>query len=115
MHALTRSLLHLLLVLTLVLTGEALVTERGRAAAAGQMVICTGTGTVMVSVDAEGKPTGPAHICPDGALALFDDGPGMAVLPPALPLLVALPKVESRVHIAGAGTVPSVARGPPAV
>lgn len=74
MRRFARYPLQLLLVLALVVTGQALAQARGQAAAVGQMVICTGTGPVMVSVDTEGNPTGPPHICPEGALALFLDG-----------------------------------------
>lgn len=48
-----------------------MAVARGLPGPAGQMVICTGTGPVMVSVDENGAPTGPAHICPEAALSLI--------------------------------------------
>ncbi|MEX0349094.1 MAG: hypothetical protein AB3N15_06675 [Paracoccaceae bacterium] len=55
----------------LALTGQGLAMSRGVSAAVGQMVICTGTGPVVVHVDAEGQPTGPPHYCPDYAVSLL--------------------------------------------
>ena len=59
------------LVLALTLTGQSMAMARGATDAAGQMVICTGAGVVVVHVDAEGNPTGPPHICPDCALTVI--------------------------------------------
>lgn len=66
-----RIYLALALSLMLVVTGQGMAVARGMRGPAGQMVICTGSGPVMVSVDEKGQPTGPAHICPDGALSLI--------------------------------------------
>ena len=41
-------------------------------APAGEIVLCTGSGAATVAVDAQGRPTGAVHICPDCALSLFD-------------------------------------------
>ncbi|NNE50983.1 MAG: hypothetical protein HKN30_01095 [Sulfitobacter sp.] len=65
-----RPLLSLLIALTLALTSQSMAVARGASAAAGQMVICTGTGPQAVYVDAEGQPTSAPHICPDAALEL---------------------------------------------
>lgn len=72
-------LIALFLALTLALTSQAFALARGQAAAAGEMVICAGGGFLTITVDAEGKPTGPAHVCPD-ALAAF----GVVSAPPVV-------------------------------
>lgn len=77
-----RTYLALLLSLMLVVTSHSMAVARGMPGPAGQMVICTGTGPVMISVDEDGQPTGPAHICPDAALSLIQvafDSPPPAV------------------------------------
>ena len=60
------------LALILVLTSGAMAVARGQTMAAGSIVICAGGGPVSIPVDADGNPTGPAHICPDCALSLLD-------------------------------------------
>jgi hypothetical protein len=103
----------LVLALTLVLTSQAFALARGQAAAAGQMVICTGTGFVMLTVDADGNPTGPAHVCPDAIAVL-----GALVPPPALPVRPAVLATRVTGPAADApllSTAPqgAQARGPP--
>jgi len=66
-----RSFACLVFALVLGLTGQSMAFARGQAVATGEMVLCTGGGIVSVPVDAEGNPTGPAHICPDCALSLI--------------------------------------------
>jgi hypothetical protein len=65
-------LLSLLLALTLVVTAQAAVLARTQNAPAGAMVICTGGGLVTIELDAEGNPTGPAHVCPDAVASLAE-------------------------------------------
>jgi hypothetical protein len=72
----SRSLVSLLLILCLLVTGNALSSARGQGMAVGQMVICTGTGPVVVHVDAEGQPAEAPHYCPDCALTLIATGAG---------------------------------------
>lgn len=48
---------------------------RGASAAAGQIVICSGTTTEIVFVDAEGMPTEAPHFCPDCVVSFSDDRP----------------------------------------
>jgi hypothetical protein len=60
-----RFLCSLLVVASLVMSGIGAAQTRGAATATGQMVICTGTGTVVIHVDARGEPTAAPHICPD--------------------------------------------------
>jgi hypothetical protein len=103
----------LFLALCIALTSQAFALARGHAAAAGEMVICTGAGFVTVAVDAEGKPVGPVHICPDAVVALA----GLATAPVGAVLRLR----EARAEVAGGAVValPSwrvgvkQARGPP--
>ncbi|MFX4298946.1 MULTISPECIES: hypothetical protein [Roseobacteraceae] len=60
-----------LAMLTLVVTAQAFAQARGSADAVGQMVLCIGTGSVTVNVDANGQPVDAPHICPDAALTLL--------------------------------------------
>lgn len=67
-----RALVGVVLVMGLVLTGHSVAVARGLSGSVGFMELCTGTGPVMVAVDADGVPVGPTHICPDYGLALLD-------------------------------------------
>lgn len=75
-------LLPVLLSVLIGLTSLTLGHARGQARMGETVVLCTGSGAVVVTLDAEGNPTGPAHICPDMALALMA---GVAAASPALP------------------------------
>jgi hypothetical protein len=66
-----RSLVAGLAILATLLTAGAVGAARGQAAAAGEIVICSGGAAVTVPVDADGNPTGPPHWCPDCVLMLF--------------------------------------------
>lgn len=68
--------------LLLVLTGQGVAVSRGMDAAVGQMVLCTGTGPVVVYMDADGQPTSPPHYCPDYAQTLLG---AVAVAQPPVP------------------------------
>lgn len=67
-----RSLVSACLVVALVLTAQAMAVARAMPTAAGMLELCTGAGPVMVPVDSDGNPTGPAHICPEFGLSLLD-------------------------------------------
>jgi hypothetical protein len=71
MTAVVRIYLAVMLSMVLALTGQSLAQSRGVSIAQGQMEICTGTGPVMVYVDADGQPTQAPHYCPDFALTLL--------------------------------------------
>lgn len=60
--------------LMLVVTSLSMAVARGAPGPAGQLVICTGSGPVMINVDSEGQPTGAVHICPEAALSLIQMG-----------------------------------------
>jgi hypothetical protein len=109
-----RALAALALALILALTSGTLAMARGQTMAAGEIVICSGGAAVTLAVDAEGKPTGPAHICPDCALTFLV----AAAAPPAtIPTLVetvsalALPGIARPTP--AAHVLAPTARGPP--
>ena len=109
-----RRYLGLILALAVALTAHNAAALQGSRDAAGQMVICTGTGPVVVYMDSEGQPMPPPHSCPDCVMHLLD-----AVAPsPAIAAPVASGHREASV----AKTVPgraqqilrATARAPPA-
>lgn len=57
--------------LLVIFTGQGVAMTRGIDHVAGQIVLCTGAGPVVVYVDAEGQPTRAPHYCPDYALNLL--------------------------------------------
>ncbi|WP_254436197.1 hypothetical protein [Ruegeria arenilitoris] len=79
--------LPLALSLLVILTGQGVAASRGMDRAVGQMVLCTGSGPVVVYMDAEGQPAHPPHFCPDYALTLLGaiavSGPELPVVPEA--------------------------------
>ena len=64
-------IISLCLATLVVLTAQSAALARTMPDATGQMVICTGTGPMMVYVDANGEPTGAPQICPEYALGLI--------------------------------------------
>jgi len=73
-----RTLTALFLSFALVIMSYGTASARGASSAVDSMVICIGTGSVVVYVDADGQPTAAPHLCPDCALHLL-----VGVLPPA--------------------------------
>ncbi len=76
--------LPLALSLLVMLTGQGVAASRGMDRAVGQMVLCTGSGPVVVYMDAEGQPAQSPHFCPDYALTLLG---AIAVPEPELPVV----------------------------
>lgn len=74
--AMFRPFIAVSLALVIALTSGVMAVARGQTNAAGSIVLCTGTGPIAVQVDADGQPVGPAHVCPDCALGLFDAAAG---------------------------------------
>jgi len=72
---LSRAITTLGLCLFLAATSVTLAVARGAPGPAGVMVICTGEGLEEVTVDANGKPMAPPHVCPDCLLALHAAAP----------------------------------------
>lgn len=67
-----RKIMTWLTVLTLVVTGHAMAIAQGMPGVAGYAELCIGHEPVMVTVDAEGNPTGESHICPEFGLSLLN-------------------------------------------
>lgn len=104
----------LVLVSALTLTSQELARARGHGIASGTMVLCIGGTMQVVPMGPDGQPAGPAHVCPDGVLAIASP-PVDARIAPRTETLVAfepLPTVAAAV-ISGFRPVPQ-ARGPPA-
>ncbi|EDZ46884.1 conserved hypothetical protein [Rhodobacterales bacterium Y4I] len=107
--------LGLFLALTVTLTAHSAAARQGERDAAGQMVICTGTGPVTIYVDSEGQPVKPPHHCPDCVVHVLD-----AVTQPAG---LVLPVEVCGTVTAGRQAVPAsvqqilraTARAPPAI
>lgn len=114
MHRTFRIYLAIALAAMLALTGQSMAVARGATGPAGQIVLCSGSGPVVIDVDENGQPTGRTHICPDCALHLLT-----AVVPPdlaILPLSTATRIIPVRAAKANADslTFRATARGPPA-
>lgn len=115
MKAIIRSLLPFALSLLVIVTGQGLAASRGIDRVVGQMVLCTGTGPVVVYMDAEGQPTQAPHYCPDYALSLLGAVHQAQAEVPAAPA-VALPalQLQSR-NLISAPLPQHPARAPPAL
>lgn len=106
-------LFSVMLCLVLVVTSQSAGAARGAERAVGQMVICAGTGTVVIYAGADGAPTQVPHQCPDCTLH------GLDILAQADPALGAVPVFahhEGLAPVAVSGTpVPghAQARAPP--
>ena len=78
-------LLAVLLAVLVAATSQQMALARGVATnAAGEVILCTGQGVVTVTVDAQGNPIGPVHICPDCALSFMDHLAVIAVAEPGV-------------------------------
>ncbi len=109
-----RRFLPFLLSLLVILTGQSVAESRGIDRAVGQMVLCTGTGPVVVYMDADGQPTQAPHYCPDYALALLGAvHQAQADIPPAPVLAQPEPTRRDRGQIS-APLPQRPARAPPA-
>jgi hypothetical protein len=72
MPQMLRTLTALLLALSLVATGQLAASARGQMVAGGQLLaLCSSGGVVQATLDAEGRPTGERHLCPDLAPGLL--------------------------------------------
>lgn len=115
MKALTRIYPALALSLMLVITGQSMAVARGMTSPTGTMVICTGTGPVVVPIDSDGQPTGPAYICPDCTLlalqAVLPDQTCLAAPSSSQPIVLA----PYLAHVAHAARASAQARDPPAM
>lgn len=70
------NMMPVVLALVVVLTAQQMAAARGQMRVAGVFVMCTGAGVVTVTLDENGDPTGPAHVCPDCVVGFFADAGG---------------------------------------
>jgi hypothetical protein len=113
MTAPIRSLVAALAILATVLTAGAVGAVRGQAMAAGEVVLCANGAAVTIAVDAEGRPTGAPHWCPDCVLLLLAGlAPGPAAAVPPAEGAAAAPMITDRRSAAARPAAP-LARGPP--
>lgn len=70
--------LAVMLALVVTLTGHVSASVKGSRDATGQMVICSGSGPVIIYTDEDGQPAQAPHYCPDCVMHLLDAvaGPG---------------------------------------
>ena len=68
-----------LMCLLVAISAQAAAIAHAAPGLSGRMELCSGTGPVMVYVDAEGQPVGDPVYCPDFALALILSVAGEAV------------------------------------
>ena len=109
-----RFLSALILALVVAVTSQGMALARGQSMAVAETVICVAGGLAAVPVDAQGRPTGPPHVCPDATL-LTTGAPCMAVptrwtgagMRPVDPGVTAIADVPRR------AVGPMSARGPP--
>lgn len=103
----------LALALIVALTSLTMAVARGQGRPVGQTVLCLAIGTVSVAVDAQGRPTGPVHLCPDAAPALFvADGIAPPLLPRPVRRVTAISRPAPAPVVVRPG-LPPMARGPP--
>ncbi len=75
------------LAVCLAMTSLTMAVARGQARVAGEVVVCTGYGVTTLQVDANGRPTGAAHLCPDmvlGMMAALDSWPPALIRPESI-------------------------------
>lgn len=113
MKPVLNKILPLVLSLLVCLTGQGVAASRGVDVAVGQMVLCTGTGPVVVYMDADGQPVKAPHYCPDYALTLLGAVvPEEAAVQPRM--RAALPAPNAKAQSLIAALVPKhPARAPP--
>lgn len=108
-----RSLGAVLLAVMLSLTSVTLAVARGQAPAAGQIEVCSGLGLQTITVDADGKPVGPPHVCPDGVASFIN----IDMPVPEMPLRALgngeRLRVPEHLSSANAEQLRATARGPP--
>lgn len=112
-----RSLLACLCAIVLAATSVPMAVARAQAPAAGLVELCIGERSVTLAVDADGRPLGHRHLCPDCVPAVTTDLPPAAqgpVRPVALPRRSAPAPASSPTRPAAA-SAPPPARAPPPV
>lgn len=115
MPQMLRTLTALLLAMSLMATGLLAASARGQTMAGGQvLVLCAAGGLVQATLDADGRPTGERHLCPDlapGLLAALGlHAPDVAA--PVTVLVAELPRQDDA-GLSGEFDAAPQARGPP--
>jgi hypothetical protein len=85
-----RAIALVLLALAVMASSVTMAVARNQPRPIGEMVLCTGYGMVVVSVDAQGQPTGPMMPCPDCVITLAGLDSESAQLPQRPQTLIAL-------------------------
>nr|WP_251134554.1 hypothetical protein [Falsiruegeria litorea] len=101
--------------MVLALTAQGLAQSRGVSMAQGQIEICTGTGPVMVYVDADGQPTQAPHYCPDFALTLLSALGVADITAPRGPAGMPVHGAKGYAQVPTAVVLRASARAPPAL
>ena len=110
---LPRSILPVLLALLVAMTSVQLAVARGQPQAAGQVELCADGSIIVIAMDREGNPIGPAHICPDVALAFMA---ALDLPPPGAMQPFHMQRVGYAIDAHDAGSlihITTLARGPP--
>lgn len=111
-----RSLSALILALVVAVTSQGMALARGQSMAVGEAVICAAGGLVAIAVDAQGRPTGPPHVCPDATLHATGAPVGAALaVRPDTRLHAVEPAAAPTPDLPRAALGPMSARGPPSV
>ena len=71
MPVMAKNLITCMLALIMAVTSVGLASARGQTHVGGQVVLCSGGRIVTVTLDINGEPMGPTHICPDMALTMM--------------------------------------------
>lgn len=103
----------LLSVVLIAISSVQLAAARGQSPAVGTMVICSGSGPLMVLVDETGQPTGGVMVCPDYALSVFADMDSAAPEAVGVPVWRDLWSARTVSHGRAADLPRTQPRGPP--
>ena len=102
-----------MLAIMLVLSSIGMAVARDQPVPVGMMEICAGGMMRLVPMDAQGAPTGPAHLCIDCAHSLFASVGQVAPAPDYDPVLLMI-ELWARARVLHETKAPAPqARGPP--
>jgi hypothetical protein len=111
-----RQIVAALAILATCLTAGTTGAGRAQAQPTGEIVLCLDGAALAVPVDADGRPTGVSHWCPDCVLAPFAGLPAPVAMPAAPAGASAVPSAAERTGAPRAACAPvPPARGPPFV
>lgn len=110
------ALFRLLMAVVLIAGSVIFAPARGSVPPGADLVICSGAGERVITLDAQGNPVAPRHRCPDclpGIVAFVPPDSAGVSLPPLVQR--AMPRMTGVLLVAGRADLPAKARGPPAV